>query len=187
MSENILLRNVRISYPRLFEFEKFEGVDTDKYACTFLIPKSDTATVKKVKFAFDAAVKKAGLKKLPAGAKLCLKDGDESEDENFHGHYTLKATNRKRFTIKPGKNEPNVTHDDGTFYAGCYVNAILSGDFYCYTNYSKGVTSQLLGIQFFKDGEPLAASRAASDSDFEAFDDMDFPEDTSLEDDIASL
>ena len=41
----VMLKNVRLSFPSLFKTEEYNGVDTEEFAATFLIPKSDTKTV----------------------------------------------------------------------------------------------------------------------------------------------
>ena len=168
----IMLPNVRLSFPSLFHKAVFDGKET-KFEATFLIDKSTQADkVKEVKAAIDAAIKEA-LKgaKLPAD-KLCMKDGDGIEYAGYAGHMSLKASSQKR-PIVLNRDKTPLTEDDNKLYAGCYVNAII--ELWAQNNqFGKRINANLLGVQFFKDGEPFADGVTASASDFEAFKDEDF-------------
>jgi hypothetical protein len=168
----IMLPNVRLSFPSLFHKAVFDGKET-KFEATFLINKDEQADkVKEVKAAIDAAIKEA-LKgaKLPAD-KLCMKDGDAIEYAVYAGHMSLKASSQKR-PIVLNRDKTPLTEDDNKLYAGCYVNAII--ELWAQNNqFGKRINANLLGVQFFKDGEPFADGVTASASDFEAFKDEDF-------------
>jgi len=168
----IMLPNVRLSFPSLFHKAVFDGKET-KFEATFLINKDEQADkVKEVKAAIDAAIKEA-LKgaKLPAD-KLCMKDGDGIEYAGYAGHMSLKASSQKR-PIVLNRDKTPLTEDDNKFYAGCYVNAII--ELWAQNNqFGKRINANLLGVQFFKDGEPFADGVTASASDFEVFKDEDF-------------
>jgi hypothetical protein len=168
----IMLPNVRLSFPSLFHKAVFDGKET-KFEATFLIDKAEQADkVKEIKAAIDAAIKE-GLKgaKLPAD-KLCMKDGDGIEYAGYAGHMSLKASSQKR-PIVLNRDKSPLTEDDNKLYAGCYVNAII--ELWAQNNqFGKRINANLLGVQFFKDGEPFADGVTASASDFEAFKDEDF-------------
>ena len=69
-----------MSFPSLFKTEQYAGEDTEKYAATFLISKSDTKTVASIEQACKAAlVEKYGEGKVPKGFKMPLVDGDDKE------------------------------------------------------------------------------------------------------------
>jgi hypothetical protein len=70
------------------------------------------------------------------------------------------------------KDKSPLTEDDEKLYAGCYVNAIVEL-WYQNNNYGKRVNANLLGVQFFKDGEPFGDGVSASEDDFDMFDDDD--------------
>lgn len=174
MSTKIKLQNVRLSFPSLFRKATFEGTET-KYEATFMLDKEEHADViKKIKKAIDEGIKE-NLKgaKVPAD-KICLKDGDESGRDEYEGHFTLKAANNKRPKVIDRDKSP-LAEDDGKPYSGCYVNAVV--DFWYQSNaYGKRVNANLLGVQFFKDGEPFESGSVADDDDFEEFEvgDEDF-------------
>lgn len=173
MTNTIALKNVRLSFSNIFSYEVFEGTESDKYSATLLIPKSDIKVIAAIKNSIDRAIKKAKAGKLPVTAKICFKDGDLSDRAEQQGHWTLKSTTKKRPTVihNAANNKEHLTAEDEVIYSGCYVNAIIDSDFYCYTNYGKGVSSTLLGVQFSQDGESFEAGRVADINEFDAFDD----------------
>ena len=169
----IKLSNVRITFPSLFKKATFDGTET-KYEATFLLDKTDHAD----KIAeIEAAIAKK-IKENLKGAKLkedklCLKDGDDVDYDGFSGNMSLKASNNVRPKVID-RNKAPLIEDDGRPYSGCYVNAVVelwSQD----NSYGKRINANLLGVQFYADGEPFAAGAAASDDDFDDFgDDEDF-------------
>lgn len=169
----IKLQNVRLSFPSLFRKATFEGTET-KYEATFMLHKEHHADV-------IADIKKqiaAGIKENLKGAKvpsdkIALKDGDESVRDEYEGYYTLKAANGKRPKVIDRDKTP-LTEDDEVIYSGCYVNAVVD-PWYQSNAYGKRVNFNLLGLQFFKDGEPFESGSVADDDDFEEFEgDDDF-------------
>ena len=165
----IKLNNVRLSFPSLFRKASFQGSE-GKYEATFLLNKEEHADL-------IASIEKQiaeGIKtnfkatKLPAD-KICLKDGDEFEYDGYAGHMSFKASNGKRPMIID-KDKTPLTEDDDKLYAGCYVNAVVEL-WYQNNQYGKRVNANLLGVQFFRDGQPFADGAAASEDDFDMFDD----------------
>ena len=170
----IKLQNVRLSFPSLFRKAQFQGEET-KYEATFMLNKEEHAD----KIAEIEKAIQAGMKEHFKGAKIpsdkiCLKDGDESGRDEYEGHYTIKCANNKRPKVIDRDRSP-LTEDDGKPYSGCYVNAVIDL-WYQNNGYGKRVNANLLGVQFFKDGEPFESGSVADDDDFEEFevDDEDF-------------
>jgi hypothetical protein len=165
-NSKIQLKGVRLSFPSIFQKEVFEGKE-GKYAATFLIPKDDVKTKKKLDHMIAAKLAKAAA----AGIKIkksnvCLKDGDESEYGGYEDHWSLKASNKKRPTVIDRNKEP-LTEEDEKLYAGCYVNAII--DFWIQDNkFGKKLNANLYGIQFAEDGEPLGAGPVDVTDEFDS-------------------
>lgn len=163
----IKLSNVRLSFPSLFRKATFEGNET-KYEATFMLHKEEHADViAEIKKQIEAGIKE-NLKgaKVPAD-KIALKDGDESGRDEYEGYYTLKAANNKRPKVINRDKTP-LTEDDEVIYSGCYVNAVVD-PWYQSNAYGKRVNFNLLGVQFFKDGEPFESGSVADDDDFDEF------------------
>lgn len=165
MSTKILLKNVRLSFPSIFQRALFDGVE-GKYEATFLIPKDNEKLKAQLDAAIKSAIAEADIK--VAGDKICLKDGDESEYDGYAGHWSLKAAGNKRPTVLDRDKTP-LTEADEKIYAGCYVNAVI--DFWVQNNkYGKRVNANLYGVQFVKDGEAFGSGPADV---FDDFDDLD--------------
>lgn len=177
----VILSNVRLSFPSLWTTEKYNGTDTEKYGCTFLIKKDDPQAKKLQKAILDAAQEKFG-KPVPKSVKLPLVDGDEKEYDGYQDHWAIKATTKKRPTVINRDKTPLV-EDDDVIYPGCYVNASI--DIWVMDNqYGKRVLASLNGVQFFKEGESFVSGGSALD-DFEElepasggetdYDELDYP------------
>ena len=167
----IKLKNVRLSFPSLFKRASFDGQE-GKFEATFLLNKETHAeTIKEI----EAAIKEkitVDLKGAKLGAdKICLKDGDNIEYDGYAGHFSIKGSNSKRPMVIDRDKTP-LTEDDNKIYAGCYVNAII--ELWAQNNsYGKRINANLLGVQFFADGEPFGDGVKASADDFDAFGDDD--------------
>jgi len=164
----VMLKNVRLSFPSLFKTEIYAGEDTEKYAATFLIPKSDTKTVNAIEQACkQALVEKYGEGKVPKGFKMPLVDGDDKEYQGYADHVCIKANTKKRPTLVNRDKTP-IVEEDGILYGGCYVNASI--DVWVMDNsYGKKVLASLNAIQFVKDGESFGTKSDGADD----FDDLD--------------
>jgi len=149
-----------------------EGGDP-KYSTAILIPKSDKATVKKIKAAIEAA-KQAGISKLggkiPANLKQPLRDGDEErpDDPNYAGHYFLNCNNKR----KPGivDRDKNEILDANEVYSGCYGRVNIT--FYAFAvPTQKGIACALNHVQKLSDGEPLDGRVSVEDAFDDEFED----------------
>lgn len=167
----LVLKNVRLSFPSLFQTEEYNGTDTGKYAATFLVPKDDKQA-KTLKKAIKSAVEEKFGKDAPKNLKSCLKDGDEVEYDGYAGMWAIKA-NTKRRPVLLNRDKTAIAEEDDILYPGCYVNA--SVEVYGLDNqYGKRVSCQLNGIQFCKDGEMFGNANTSMD-DFDELDDDDDP------------
>ena len=171
IQKNIKMANVRLSFPSLFQTEIFAGDDTEKYAATFILdPQEHKNVIKEI----ESEIKRLTDEKFDGKAlkydRVCLKDGDDSGTDLLEGKYTIKATTKKRpLTINRDKSQ--VTEDDDIFYAGCYVNAIIS--LWAQNNqWGKRINASLGGVRFCSHGEPFQAGGVDAD-EFDMFNDDD--------------
>ncbi|WP_373089341.1 DUF2815 family protein [Zhongshania sp.] len=168
----IKLQNVRLSFPSLFRKAVFNGEET-KFEATFLLDKEAHAdTIKEIKAAINEKLKTDLKGAKLASDKICLKDGDEIDYEGYDGCMSIKASNNKRPLVIDNDKTP-LSEDDNRVYAGCYVNAVI--ELWAQNNnYGKRINANLLGVQFYKDGEPFGdGGVSASVDDFDAFEDDD--------------
>ena len=172
----ILLRNVRLSFPALFEPEAFKAGDEPKYKATFLVDKNSPQVAEVNRIIADTlrASPKVGPKKADAVLKqisgnpnkCCWQDGDNADYDGYAGMMSMsaKAKVSARPTVLDGNKSP-LTARDGKPYAGCYVNASI--ELYVYDSSGVGITAQLRGVQFLRDGDAFAAGRPADSDEFE--------------------
>lgn len=177
-STKVVTGKVRFCYVNVFEPTAMNEGDTPKYNICVLIPKSDTATIDKIKKAIEAA-KEAGKAKLadkngriPANLKLPLRDGDEErpDDPAFEDHYFINANSMRQPSIVDRSLNPIMSRDE--FYSGCYGRASIS--FYAFNVSSKGVAAGLNNLQKLEDGEMLAGGSTVEE---------DFGGDNAVQDD----
>ncbi len=174
----VVTGKVRFCYVNMFEPTAMNEGDTPKYNICVLIPKSDTATIDKIKKAIEAA-KEAGKAKLadkngriPANLKLPLRDGDEErpDDPAFEDHYFINANSMRQPSIVDRSLNPIMSR--GEFYSGCYGRASIN--FYAFNVSSKGIAAGLNNLQKLEDGEMLTGGSTAEE---------DFGGDNAVQDD----
>lgn len=169
----IVTGKVRFSFCNLFTPRAVQEGGQPKYSVTLLIPKSDKATISKIRAAIEAAktayIQRNAGKKLPTQLKTTLHDGDGERPnggefgEECKGHYVMTVSS---------KNQPVIVYPDKTpltnpqeLYSGCYGRAIIN--FYVYdTQGNKGISAGLNGIMKLDDGEPLGGG-VVTDSDWD--------------------
>lgn len=168
----VLLTNVRLSFPHLFEAHKFSENQEAKYSAVFVIPKDDEETVKVVKAAIKAAMQKGeeGVLhgKNPKTLRNPLRDGDVARegDDVYKNAYFISATSKRppqvvdRY-LDPKTQKP-IPLTEEEVYPGCYVSA--SVNFYPYSvSGNSGIAAGLGNVQKYKDGEPLSGAASAED------------------------
>ena len=172
----VKLPNVRIAFPEIFRATPFKEGDDPTFSATFLIPKG-SALDKEI----EAAIQETAKAKWGAKAeqilksirhnpnRFCYQDGDTKSYDGFEGHMALRAKSKVRPLVIDTDKSP-LTEADGRPYSGCYVHA--SVDIFTYDNSGKGISSQLRGVRFFKDGDAFAAGRPASVNEFDEFDNL---------------
>jgi hypothetical protein len=154
----------RISYAKIFSPEKNDLSGKEEYSAMFLIPKTDTETVSKLKTAIKTAISGKWGDKKPGGVRIPLRDGDKDGDagvpasatagaEPYGGHYFINAKNTRPPGIVDQKR--NEIFDASQVVSGDYVRVSLNA--FAYDNKSKGVSFGLNGVQLVRKGEPLGS------------------------------
>lgn len=171
-STKVITGKVKFSYANVWEPKAINEGDTPKYSVSILIPKTDTATIKKIERAIETAKQEGKAKwggKIPTNLKMPLRDGDEDrpDDENYVGHYFINANS----TSAPGIVDAAVNKimDRDEFYSGCYGKASIN--FYAFAvSGNKGIAAGLNNLQKTHEGTPLSGGSSASE-DFGVEDD----------------
>jgi len=156
----LVLKNVRLGYPKLFHAEAIKGLEDSKprYGCALYLPKSDVASKARIDKEI-ARITKEHLKGVrPKSKDISISDGDgEDGDENTAGCWIINA-NRAEHQGRPqvvDRNLQPLTADDEKPYAGCYVMAVVC--LYKPKAWNK-VACSLEVIQFSRDGERFGAA-----------------------------
>lgn len=178
-SEAIVLKNVRLSFPSLFrktkmnydhsrdhlltkeELEKIAKEQKLAYEASFLLDKKEhKETIAQIRKVMENVLKENNITDNAQKEKLInikLKDGDEmttSDGLAYQGHQgkvSIQAKSSFEFSRLNQMKKP-TTEEDSLFYAGCYVNAVITIGFIKNT-YGKFLAVNLGAIQFNDDGE----------------------------------
>ena len=170
--------NTRWSYANVWEAKSVNG-GTPKFSVSLIIPKSDTATIAKIRAAIEAAYKEGEAKlkgngrSVPALSvlKTPLRDGDTErpDDEAYANAYFVNANSATAPGIVDADRQPIL--DRSEVYSGVYGRASIN--FYAFnSNGNKGIACGLNNLQKIRDGEPLGGKSRPED-DF-AEEDEDF-------------
>lgn len=170
----ILLTDVRVAYPSIFQKEKF-GDEDQKYSGTFLIPKSNKTLKKKLDKEIKRKLEENGIDYELESHQICLKDGDKGGKQYTKGHWTIKASHDQKPKVLDRRKE-EVFEGDIEINSGDYVQAIISLWFQD-NQYGVKVNANLHGIMFCKSGEYIGGG---SQVDVEA-DDYDDLEDSDID------
>ena len=169
----------RWSYVNVWQPKAMEESGKPKYSVSFIFPKSDTATIKALETATEAAYE-IGASKLKGNGrsvppissiKTPLRDGDieRPDDEAYANSYFLNANSVTQPGIVDADRQPIL--DQNEVYSGCYGRASLT--FYAFNRSgNRGIACGLNNLQKIRDGEPLDGHTRAED-DFADFDEDD--------------
>lgn len=172
-------KNTRWSYANVWDPKSING-GAPKYSVSLIIPKSDSATLEKIKAAIKAAYEE-GESKLKGNGKTVppleslktpLRDGDleRPDDEAYHDSYFINANSSSAPGIVDANCQPIL--DRSEVYSGVYGRASIN--LYAFnSNGNKGIACGLNNLQKIRDGEPLGGKTRAED-DFATEDDDDF-------------
>lgn len=160
----VLLRSVRLSYPRLLVPRAFGGGDGDpKYSASLLIPKTNKEALAALGTAWKAAVERALPKfggKVPPGLTKPWIDGDAKDEETgdyiksgeeCRGCWVLSASSKTKPSVVTKTREAAVEED---VWAGEEAHVLVKLYGYVY-GAKKGVTCYLNGVLLTGRGERI--------------------------------
>lgn len=166
----VIIKNVRLSFPNLFQPQSVNGSEPKFNASFLLEPGSDTAQ------ALEAAIEQTAkdkwgakadaiLKQLRAADKTCLHNGDSKDYDGYAGMLYVSASNPSKPLIFDKDGRTHLDSTSGRPYAGCYVNASL--DIWAQdSQYGKRINAGLRGVQFIRHGEAFTGGGVASEDEF---------------------
>ena len=165
---NVTTGEVRLSYVHLFKPYAHSAGQEEKYSCTVLVPKTDIATMERIRAAVEAAKQKGISDKwngsCPPVVPIPVYDGDgarPSDGDEFGpecgGHWV--------FTARAGADHPpevvdqnlNPVINQSEVYSGIYARVNVSFFPYSFSG-KKGIGCSLGAVQKLRDGETLGGS-----------------------------
>lgn len=177
----VVTGKVRLSYCHLFEaYANAEHGGDPKYSTVILVPKTDKATINKIKAAQQAALELGKSSKfngsIPKMWKNTFRDGDEEADldknPEYAGHMFMTVSNKTKPGVVDGQLNPIL--DQTELYSGCYARVSINA-FAFNVSGNKGVSFGLNHVQKLGDGEPLGSFTKPED-DFDEVSDEDLEE-----------
>jgi len=180
---------VRASYPYLgtpSEDENDNGDKTKKWRIVGMLPKKTHGEAKELVVEIIQRLMKEAGASVPKD-RWFIKNGDDSDDENMHGHWLIAASDgkyRPKCRDENGQVIDDITEIDDTFYGGCWVNLLIRPWYFDgkSRNSKKPLPKRLCAginsVVFVKDDKPFGAGRVDDDDvwgtgDSGAFDDDD--------------
>jgi len=170
-TEITTIKPVRISYPHLLTPRKNDDGTPGKYGAMLLIPKENTADIKAINDAVEAA-RKEGVANGIRNAKSFqspLRDGDGQKPrggnygDECKGCYVLNTSSKRQPILVNQKRQPIV--DPNEIYPGIWANVAIN--FACFSmQANSGISCYLNGVQKVRDDEPLGGYVARAEDMF---------------------
>ncbi len=153
--KHIILKNVRVSFPHLFEKPIING-EEGKYGATLMLENGkDDGQIQTVEKAINTLIQEKwkGKVRIPSD-KRCMRDGEDKGRAEYDGYTVISANSGKAITVLDVQANKVTDPAKSQIYAGCYVNAKI-GLWAQDNKYGKRINAELLAIQFVADGESL--------------------------------
>lgn len=174
--DKIILRDVRLAFPNLFEASAFTDPKTGKqgdpqFQATFLLDRSNPETRKVIEAEEERIAKeKWGAKaanilaEIRANNRGAIKTGElKASYDGFVGNDFIACNNKVRPTVVDRKGAP-VAMSDGLVYAGCYgIGHVV---LWAQDNaFGKRINANVTGFQFLRDGDAFGGGPAPSSTE----------------------
>ena len=168
----VMLEDVRIAFAHgLWTAQTVQGQGRPAFSASFLFPRDHKCVPPVMATMQQVARMKWGpegdkvLQGLMAAGRVCLRDGNSKPDvAGYPGNLFISARSPTMPLVIDQNRQP-LTQASGKPYSGCYVNASLA--IWAQQNqHGRRINAQLRGVQFVRDGEPLAGGSPASVDEF---------------------
>ena len=168
----VVTGEVRLSYANLLTPRSPQEGAPPKYSVVLLIPKSDKATIAKIRAAQAQALEEGKAKfggKVPAKWTDTLHDGDTEADlernPEYAGMWYISTSANEQYPPNVVDRSLNKILDPSEIYSGMWARVSMVA-FAFNTQGNKGVSFGLRNVQKTRDDEPFSgASRAEDDFD----------------------
>ena len=176
MGIQVILKNVRCSFPQLFKLKGEDGEEYGPGIVLLLDPEKDKAQIVEVKKAIKGEIDgNASLKKQPpTGDKLCLRAGNR--EEYPEGSLMVRANSKARPVVLDRALRKILNEAESPIYSGCRVNAKVEIWGQADPKYGRRVNAKVIAVQFAGDDETFDSSHVSEEgaiAGFEALDDLE--------------
>lgn len=168
----VRLKNVRLSFPKLFKAESVQKGGEPKFSSSFLLnKKTDAAQIDLIR---DTVEKMKHLKwgdNPPKGIKSCLHEGSEKDFDGYDETVMFISSSTPRRPVVVDRDLTPLTAEDPKPYAGCFVNCTLR--LWAQDNeFGKRVNAELCAVQFSNHGEEFSGKpKISAEEEFESLED----------------
>lgn len=153
-----MLENVRLSYAHLDK--PYAGTSDDgtpaqpSFSVTCIMDKKTSAGIKDELVKAFQQIKKDNKDAKVAKDKLCLRDGDDADKEEYEGAWTLNAREKRRPKVRDINGELLESELDiaNEVYSGCYANVLIRLWFQD-NKFGKRINANLVSVRKKADGE----------------------------------
>ena len=165
---NVTTGEARLSYVHLFKPYAHQAGAEEKFSCTILVPKSDTATKARIDAAIEAAKQKGisgkwnGVCPPIVPTPVHYGDGTRPSDgmpfgPECKGHWVFTANTGTDYPPEVVDQNGNPMINQSEMYSGVY--ALVNVEFFPYMfGGKKGIGCSLGPVKKVRDGEPLGGS-----------------------------
>lgn len=159
----IKVLNVRASYPHLDRPYAGDDGGEPKFSIVGLADKGTHQEVKEACVEVIEDLKKANKNAKVSKDKLFIKNGDDSDKEEYEGMWTISARETKRPKVRDGNGDLlEVDEIADVIYPGCYVDIIIRPWFQD-NAFGRRCNANLLSVKFRADGEQFGEGRIDDD------------------------
>lgn len=198
----LLLQNVRLSFPaiaRMSRDKNDDGTYTEQYKGTAMLPKKSHGEAKDALKGLINELISANEAKVPQD-KWCLKNGDDTEREEYQGHWIVNASDKAVRPIARDKSGERILVEadcedrdevneklneiERTFFAGAIVDMLIRPWFFGgkvkgkEKTFPKRVSAGFSAIKFVKDDGTRFAKGEIDDESVWGKDDDDGNDDS---------
>lgn len=165
----IRIDNVRVSFPHLdkpYVGERDDGSSKAFFGIVGMLPKKTHVAAKDlIVEAINALLAAQPDNPKVSADKKFIRNGDDSDREEYAGHWTVSARESRRPAVRNQRGE--LILDEAKIadmiYGGCYCNILIRPWYQdgqkVGKGYGKRVNAGLVGVQFVRDGEPFGEAR----------------------------
>lgn len=185
----LLVRNVRLSYPHLFEPWSQNDFDDNgkpvkkKYSASLILPVSSHREdiIQLKKYIESLAVQSFKQKLSPE--RYCLRDGNLNGKEEYAKAWYISASQSSDRRVNTVDRNPKreITEESNRLYAGCWVNVLVRPWAQNNTQGGKRINMNLLTVQFVKDDEAFGEGSGPAPADALSDISDDFPDEVDTE------